>query len=173
RDWAMSFPVARASCARGASRRAMILQQAAALAVAMFAPALAPALALATDRYYLGPDAGTWNTAANWNTAENGSGANGVPAPTDNVFIRGSVSKTVDFDGENYTPGNGIAQLTIDSTGTATLTVTQSGNMLISDNEQIGVSGAGVCGQSGGTHRLVVAGGGVLQRGVSGASSRT
>ena len=40
------------------------------------------------DRYWVANGASAnWNTAANWNTVANGSGSNGVPAATDNVFF--------------------------------------------------------------------------------------
>lgn len=40
------------------------------------------------DRYWVANGASAnWNTAANWNTVADGSGSNGVPAATDNVFF--------------------------------------------------------------------------------------
>jgi hypothetical protein len=40
------------------------------------------------DRYWVANGvSANWNTAANWNTVADGSGSNGVPAATDNVFF--------------------------------------------------------------------------------------
>src|SRR4051812_11706188 len=100
----MAFWTGRPICARRARpprrhlQRNQIVRRAAALAAAAAAAAAVPITALAADHYYLGPTGGSWNNAANWNTLEDGTGVAGVPAPGDNAFIRGSTSKTIDFD---------------------------------------------------------------------------
>src|SRR5687767_5250894 len=63
------------------------------------AAAGAPTSVLGATRYYVGPSGSNWNTATNWSTIEGGGGSSGVPANLDTAYIRGSVSRTVNYNG--------------------------------------------------------------------------
>src|SRR5262245_50962441 len=41
----------------------------------------------AADRYYVGPDTGSWNNPANWSATPGGAGGAGVPTSADLAYI--------------------------------------------------------------------------------------
>jgi fibronectin-binding autotransporter adhesin len=109
----------------------------------------------AADRYYVGPDNGSWNNPANWNTAANGTGSSGVPVAGDQVFVPPGVDTAVLLDTSYAAPG--LLSLNASGTAGATGTVSQSaGTMTVAEAFTLG-NGAGTRGAytiSGGTLAL-------------------
>src|SRR5438270_12429487 len=98
--------------------------------------AMLSSLTQAADRFWVGPDGGSWSNAANWSTIRGGSGGAGAPRNSDRAFIRTAPARTIIFDGNYLAPG--LNYVGIQSTGSTPLTFIQTANDLVSFNEDVG-----------------------------------
>jgi autotransporter-associated beta strand protein len=108
--------------------------------------------ARATSGYYVGPDGGNWNTAANWSATSGGAGGVGVPGDGDFAVLDSTSNTTVNFDG-SFTTGLSTFWVGSTSTGNPTLNIS-SGSLLynnVSDfyGALIGKGGRGTVSLSG------------------------
>src|SRR5438046_2616305 len=70
-----------------------------------------PPAAHTADRYYVGPDNGSWSDPASWSATAGGAGGAGVPVPGDRAFITGTMPVAVGFAASYVTP---LRTLTLD-----------------------------------------------------------
>jgi hypothetical protein len=82
----------------------------------------------ASNRFYVGPASGTWNTTANWSGTDHGASGSSVPINTTPVTIDPSATTTVTLD-TSYT-GGGVGDVHIAGVNGATATLNQTGNTL-------------------------------------------
>ena len=144
---------------RGMKKFTMYVLAAAAIAGATWSlPATAGSLYWASDAAC---DNGSWDTTTVcWSAASGGSATSGAPVTGDDAYLTESdaVNRTVTYNDTYTSPG--LNSLTIDATGTGTMTFQQSANSLAAFNETIGKAGTGTFTQSGGTN--TVSGGGLV-----------
>jgi hypothetical protein len=114
-----------------------------------FILALAPALR-ASDRFYLGPTGGPWTLPTSWNSKSDGSGAMGLPAEGDILFLKRDTSLTVNFNLPYTSPQ--YAGLYLDGVGTADVVLSQTSDSISTDFEVVGEFGPGQLKISGGAH---------------------
>jgi hypothetical protein len=118
------------------------------------------------NRFYTGPDGGSWSNATSWSSVEAGGGAAGVPTANKDATVRGAITKTIIFDG-NYSAASPLRTLMVDASGGATITLSQSSsNTMAAVAEVIGDTGKAVYTQSAGQN--LVAGSIQLGRSSSG-----
>jgi hypothetical protein len=103
-----------------------------------------------TNFRYVGPDGGAWNNAANWSFTNGGPGGAGVPANGDRALFTPSVSKSLTLDTDYAVPG--LITLYLDGSGGATATLNQSAHAMVGTVESVGIQGAGVYHQTGGSN---------------------
>ncbi|HSV14369.1 MAG TPA: hypothetical protein VLI90_08925, partial [Tepidisphaeraceae bacterium] len=149
---------------------------AAATSIALSAP-----IASATSGYYVGPSNGNWNSAANWAATSGGAGGVGVPGDGDFAVLDSPANTTVNFDGSFST---GLSTFWIGSSGAAnptlniaagtvrynnvadfygmllgkggqgTISLSGTGALNVTGNEEVGWDNTGTFIQSGGTHTV-------------------
>lgn len=117
----------------------------------LLAVALASAFAhsaQAADKYWA-CGSGTWNTAC-WSATFGGAATASLPAGSDNVILRQSdaTNRTVNYVNTVMF----LNSLTIDATGTGTMTLAQTQDHMGVSSEIIGFNGSGTYIQSGGTN---------------------
>ncbi|MGA3065608.1 MAG: PEP-CTERM sorting domain-containing protein [Tepidisphaeraceae bacterium] len=154
-----------------------------AIASAMPIVFMSPTPAAGTTFYYVGPDGGNWNNAANWSGADGGNGGAGIPNNGDDAILDPSLPTNIEFD-DNYDIG--LDSLILNAPASVTLNISlSSGDMAIDNtstygglyigksdgglgtielggtatfndigNEEIGFSGVGEFIQTGGTHTV-------------------
>ncbi len=112
------------------------------LLVLALASAFSQTVLAASDYWACG--SGNWTDAC-WSS---------TPVAGDDVYLTESdaINRTVTYNGNYTTPG--LNSLTIDTTGTGTMTLQQSANSLVATREYIGNLGAGAYTQSGGTNTV-------------------
>ena len=97
-------------------------------------------------------DSSTWNTATNWFALP--GGGSGVPVSGDDAYLTqlDAVDRIVTFEGTYVSPAS-LASLTIDASGTGSMTLSQtSANRFRADAQYIGDAGRGSYAQSAGTN---------------------
>ncbi|HEY1687072.1 MAG TPA: dockerin type I repeat-containing protein [Tepidisphaeraceae bacterium] len=105
----------------------------------------APPIWLAGDTYKISGGTGTWNTATNW--------LSGIPAAGNDVLlIQSDTSNRTITYASTSTPL--LGNVTIDATGSGSITLAQSINTLNAVNEYLGFVGIGNYIQSGGTNHV-------------------
>jgi hypothetical protein len=123
---------------------------------------IAAGQASANDRYWTG-GSGNWSDQFDWNMT--GLFVFSVPQAGDDVSLTSSdsTSRTITYDYNYSAP---LGSLTIDATGTGTMTLSQDGNALWAVNEYVGFNGTGNFTQSGGTNTVT----GSLSLGIGGTN---
>src|SRR5215472_7995054 len=109
------------------------------LILAVAAGALRGSSARAVDKFYVGPNAGFWDTSANWSPS-------GQPTTGDNVLVSSSlVSPSITVTADSITPptSTNLAQLIIDSPSLFGITVNQTGTRISETNAYVGYTNGG------------------------------
>lgn len=133
-------------------------------AVAIAIGAVFAAPAHADDRYYVGPNLGTWDSATNWAATPDDPGGASVPGDHDSAYLTSPDSMTVTFNKE-FPNTAWMDLLILKSFGSNTFTLnmdhfTTPGSptpighnpVLRTIDVGIGMSGNGIFNQSAGTH---------------------
>lgn len=107
----------------------------------------------ADDRYWVNPSDSTWNIATNWSATPGGVGGAGQPANGDNAYLLQSddQNRVIAYSNTIY-PSATLNTLTIASTGSGTITLSQTQDALSSINEYVGSTTNYSDGPSTGTH---------------------
>jgi len=115
---------------------------------------LSPLSAQAVDKFWVG---GTswWDFASNWSFTSGGTGGAGRPANGEYVdLVQSDATNRTVFYWNTLYPTAVLARLTIDATGTGTMTLVQGKDPLAADYEHIGKDGTGAFTQTGGTNTV-------------------
>jgi hypothetical protein len=98
----------------------------------------------ADDRFYVGPDGGSWNDPANWSATSGGPGGAGVPQPGDRAFLDNATAanSTTNLNVSYSAPG--LTLLRLDGTNGFFNGLSQNGSFnMAAAQQRIGVVGRG------------------------------
>jgi hypothetical protein len=114
------------------------------------------ATAAAADRFYVGPDGGSWSDPDNWSATSGGAGGAGVPVGGDWVYVDNATAANIATTLDVSYSAPGLLKLYLDGTNGFINTVFQTDpaafNMVVETEEIIGNFGAGRYVQSTGQH---------------------
>lgn len=108
--------------------------------------------AYAADKYWVGTD-GNWDDTANWGLTSGGAGGEAQPQAGEIAYLTQSdnINRAVNYQ-SSIDPL--LSRLRIDSTGTGTMALNQSQDVLSTERTYVGIDGRGIFNQDGGDHNI-------------------